>query len=222
MQKDDSNLPRNVYAYNRLLNAIKEGELQPGTRLREVSLAKKIGVSRTPLREALSRLESEGLLTNDGNRGLIITQLDHNMVTELYQMREVLEGTAARLAARHASDIEMQILRDIAEREENYLDDYEKLASNNRTFHDMLYRCAHNRYLLKSLNSLHESMFLLGKTTLAVPGRGEASHREHIELIEALEKRDADAAEKIIREHIRAAYRARLSMKIEPEAEGTA
>src|SRR5699024_11063989 len=109
MQKDDSNLPRNVYAYNRLLNAIKEGELEPGTRLSEVSLGKTVGVSRSPRRAALSRLESEGLLTNDGNRGLIITRLDHNVVTELYEMRELLEGTAARLAARHASDIDMQI-----------------------------------------------------------------------------------------------------------------
>lgn len=218
MPKNDTNLPRAVYAYNQLLDAIKDGRLLPGTRLREVALAEELGVSRTPLREALSRLESEGLLTNDGNRGLIITQLDHNMITELYQMREVLEGTAARLAARHASDIEIQVLRDIAERDQGFLTDYEKLAANNRTFHDMLYRCAHNRYLLKSLNSLHESMFLLGRTTLAVPGRGEESAREHLELIDALERRDSEAAERIVRDHIKAAYRARLTMTVDHEA----
>lgn len=216
--KKESTLPRAVQAYQSLLEAIKSGELAPGTRLREVELAVRLGISRTPLREALGRLESEGLLTNEANHGLVVTKLDHNMITELYQMREVLEGTAAGLAARHASDIEISVLRDIVERDTELLNDHAKLAANNRAFHDMLYRCAHNRYLLKTLNSLHESMSLLGRTTLSAPNRGQASAAEHMELVQALESRDAEAAEQIIRKHIRAAYKTRLSMTVEAGA----
>ncbi len=211
MSANLSSLPRSTYVYKQILEEIKTGQLLPGTRLTEVALARDLGVSRTPLREALAKLESEGMLTNDGGRGLVVTQLDHNMISELYQMREVLEATAARLAAQHASEVEIGILRDIAKQDQD-LSDYHELAANNRKFHDILYCCGHNRYLLKSLHSLHESMFLLGQTTLSVPGRGESSKKEHLMLVDALERRDADAAEQIVRDHIRAAYQARLSM----------
>jgi hypothetical protein len=114
------------------------------------------------VREALSRLESEGLVVNEPNRGMIVTRLDASMVSELYVMREVLESTAAALAARHATDVEISLLRDIVERDLSFAEDPDKLAMNNRLFHETLHRCAHNRYLLKTLRSLHESMALLG------------------------------------------------------------
>lgn len=206
-----SNLPRAQQAYQALREAIQKGELTPGTRLREVELAERLGISRTPIREALSRLESEGLVANEP-AGLVVTKLDHSMMSELYVMREVLEGTAAALAARHASDVEIAVLREIADHDDELLDDPEKLAANNRFFHEMLYRCAHNRYLLKTLNTLHESLALLGPTTLAIPGRSQESALEHQELVSALERRDPVAAEQLIRRHIRAAYKARLSL----------
>ncbi|GAB1575729.1 GntR family transcriptional regulator [Bordetella petrii] len=198
-----------VYQYIRA--AIRRGEWEPGTRLREIELAELLGLSRTPVREALSRLESEGLVTNDLGRGLIVTQLDHNMVNELYFMREVMEGTAARLAAHHASEIEIAAMRDIVDRDALLIDNPEQLAENNRLFHEMLYRCAHNRYLLKTLSLLQESMGLLGPTTLLDPQRAHDSAREHQNLMAALEQRDLDLAERITRDHIRGAYKARLS-----------
>ena len=91
-------LSEQAYAY--IVEALESGVMVPGTRLREADLAKEIGLSRTPIREALNRLLSEGLVENDPKRGLIITELDQNMVGELYEMRRVLEGTAAALAAR--------------------------------------------------------------------------------------------------------------------------
>ena len=100
------------------------------------------------MREALSRLESEGLVVNEPNRGMMVTQLDASMVSELYVMREVLEATAAALAARHATDVEISLLRDIVERDLVLAEDPERLVSNNRLFHETLHRCAHNRYLL--------------------------------------------------------------------------
>jgi DNA-binding GntR family transcriptional regulator len=207
----DVSLPRGEHAYRALRQSIKDGQLVPGTRLREVELAAQLGISRTPVREALRRLEAEGLATMDGGHGLIVTMLDQSMISELYVMREVLEGTAAALAARHGSEVELAILREIADRDALFLDDAEKLAANNRAFHEMLYRSTHNRYLLKTLSSLHESLVLLGSTTLAIGDRARTSTNEHQALVGALEQRDARMAEEITRAHIRAAYKARLS-----------
>jgi DNA-binding GntR family transcriptional regulator len=200
---------RSDQAYQYIIDAIQSGRFPPGTRLREIELAEVIGLSRTPVREALSRLQMEGLAVNDSARGLVITELDHSMTSELYVMREVLEGTAARLAAQHASDVEIAFLREINNRDAQ-LTTAEELAANNRLFHTTLYRCAHNRYLLKTLNSLQESMMLLGRTTLATPGRAETSRAEHHALVEALARRDPEAAEQAARAHIASAYRLRL------------
>lgn len=200
---------RSDQAYSYIVEGIQSGRLSPGTRLRETELAELTGLSRTPIREALSRLQLEGLLTMDAARGLIVTELDHSMASELYAMREVLEGTAARLAARHASDVEIDFLREINVRDAQ-LTSSDALAANNRLFHETLYRCAHNRYLVKTLNTLQESMMLLGRTTLAAPGRAESSRAEHAAIVEALARRDPDAAEQAARAHIIAAYRIRL------------
>jgi len=200
---------RGDQAYTFIVEGIQSGRLKPGTRLREIELAEMTGLSRTPVREALSRLQLEGLLTTDAARGLIVTELDYSMTSELYAMREVLEGTAARLAARHASDVEIDFLREINARDA-LLTSPEALAANNRLFHETLYRCAHNRYLVKTLNTLQESMMLLGQTTLATPGRAETSRAEHGAIVEALARRDPDEAEKAARAHIIGAYRIRL------------
>ncbi len=202
-------ISRSDQAYQFIIEGIQSGRLAPGTRLREIELAETIGVSRTPLREALGRLQMEGLAVNDPARGLVVTELDHSMTSELYIMREVLEGTAARLAARHASDVEIDFLREINQRDALPATP-EDLAANNRLFHTTLYRCAHNRYLVRTLNSLQESMMLLGRTTLAAPGRAQSSQAEHLAIVEALARRDPEAAELAARAHIVSAYRIRL------------
>jgi DNA-binding GntR family transcriptional regulator len=85
--------------YHRLIGLIEERTLKPGDRLREADLAESFGVSRTPIREGLKRLEAQGLAVHEPNRGMVIPTLDHNQINEVYFMREVLEGTAAGLAA---------------------------------------------------------------------------------------------------------------------------
>jgi DNA-binding GntR family transcriptional regulator len=209
---------RSDQAYRYIIEGIQSGRLSPGTRLREIELAEMTGLSRTPVREALSRLQLEGLVTVDATRGLIVTELDYSMTSELYAMREVLEGTAARLAARHASDVEIDFLREINTRDAQ-LTDPDALAANNRLFHETLYRCAHNRYLVKTLQTLQESMMLLGRTTLASPGRAETSRAEHGAIVEALGRRDPEAAEAAARAHISTAYRIRLDQLFDPQTE---
>lgn len=208
-EKNERGVPRSDHAYKFIIDGIREGRLVPGTRLREIELADQMNLSRTPVREALGRLQVQGLAVNDPDRGLIITEPDYAMTSELYAMREVLEGTAARLAARHASDVEIDFLNEINQRDAE-LTTAEELAENNRLFHGTLYQCAHNRYLLKTLSSLQESMMLLGATTLAHPDRPKAARKEHQAIIEALRKRNQDEAEAAARQHIISAYRIRL------------
>ncbi|MGD9944593.1 MAG: GntR family transcriptional regulator [Burkholderiaceae bacterium] len=203
-------LPRGEHAYRYVRAAIQSGQLKPGERLREVELAESIGLSRTPIREALARLESEGLVVHDATRGIVVAELDYSMVTELYYMREVLEGTAARLTAQHASEVEISILEDLCRQYEASLDDESRLAVSNRQFHDTLYRCSHNRYLVNMLTVLHDALSLLGSTTLGSPERAAETLKEHEAVVAAIRERDADRAEQALRAHIRAAQKVRM------------
>ncbi|MGE4370728.1 MAG: GntR family transcriptional regulator, partial [Burkholderiaceae bacterium] len=114
-EKDAKALPRSELAYRHIREAIRSGRFRPGDRLREVDLATELSLSRTPIRQALAKLEANGLIVNDPIRGLMVTELDFSAINELYYIREVLEGTAARLAAQHASDVELSILADLCE-----------------------------------------------------------------------------------------------------------
>ena len=201
------------FAYDSLLAAILGGDMKSGERIRETEVAEQLQISRTPVREALRRLEAEGLVTVDANsRGLVIASLSYQEVMELYQMREVLEGTAAALAARHASDAEVEVLCDLLEAKPNTTGGPALHAERNRRFHNALYHAAHNRYLLKSLNSLRDALALLGTTTFTLPDRPAAAHAEHARILKAINERDPEAAEQRAREHIRAAQRARLKL----------
>jgi len=204
------NLPRGERAYRHVRAAIQSGQLKPGERLREVELAESIGLSRTPIREALARLESEGLVVHDATRGIVVAELDYSMVTELYYMREVLEGTAARLTAQHASEVELSILEDLCYQYEASLDNETQLAISNRQFHETLYRCSHNRYLVNMLTVLHDALSLLGSTTLTDRERAAETLKEHEAVVAAIRERDADGAEQALRAHIRAAQKVRM------------
>jgi len=199
-------------AYERLVAVIQAGQLTSGTRVREADVAEWLNISRTPVREALRRLEAEGMLSHLPHVGVVVTEIDADMVTELYAMREVLEGSAAGLAAQHASGAEFHMLQQIVIGEKALLHDPDLLMLHNREFHDILYRSAHNRYLLKALNSLHDSMVLLGKTTLSSRTRANTSHAEHTAIVKAIIARDRALAEELMRAHIRGAYQERLNM----------
>ncbi|HUN70599.1 MAG TPA: GntR family transcriptional regulator [Burkholderiales bacterium] len=202
-------------AYRRLQEAIRDGALAPGTRLREEDLAATLRMSRTPVREALRQLQSEGLVSQDAQRGMAVSRLDHQMMTELYLMRDVLEGAAARLAARHASEAEVAVLRDLVAVEARLGRDPQVLARHNQRFHEALYLAAHNRYLLRTLNALRDAMALLGETTYAARGRAETALAEHRAIVEAISAGDAAAAETAARAHIQGAQRTRIRMLAE-------
>ena len=130
---------RSEAAYELLRSAVMAGVLQPGQRLREVDVSAWLDMSRTPVREAFRRLERDGLITFAPHRGMTVTELDHGAVTELYHMREVLEGTAASLAAQHATEAEIAALADIVAREAALDGDSGRLAAHNVSFHNAIY-----------------------------------------------------------------------------------
>ncbi|MGB5557944.1 MAG: GntR family transcriptional regulator [Paracoccaceae bacterium] len=198
-------------AYQLILEAIDTGIYRPGDRLVESELAERFGVSRTPIREALQRLETQSMLARDG-RSLIVASLDHNQLAELYVVRTELEGLAARLAARHAAPEEVRVLRAMVEDDRRIVNDPKALARANRRFHKQIHLASHNRYLVQQLDLVHRSMALLATTSLAVEGRGSAALAEHDRIVSAIEAGDGDAAYLALKDHISHAFETRLKI----------
>ena len=196
-------------AYQLILRAIDRGTYRPGDRLVESELAERFGVSRTPIREALQRLETQSLLARDG-RSLIVASLDHNQMAELYVVRSELEGLAARLAAQHATDEEVHLLQEMVADDQKRVDDPAELSRTNRRFHRQVHLASHNRYLVQQLDLLYRSMALMTTTSLAAKGRSKIALREHSAVVEAISAGDGDAAYRELKGHISRAYEARL------------
>lgn len=200
--------------YELVRKDITAGALRVGDRVTEVDLAERFGVSRTPVRDAVSRLEADGLLTNEPRRGLVVTVLSHQQVVELYFMREILEGASARLAAQSASDIELSMLEELSNKEMVSLDDTAVLLDINRNFHRLMMLAAHNRYLLRSLSQLTLTMSLL-PSLLDKGDRAHSAAHEHHAIVQALLARDREAAEEAARKHIRASQQHRMLFSLE-------
>ncbi|SDI56700.1 GntR family transcriptional regulator [Lutimaribacter saemankumensis] len=198
-------------AYTLILEAIDSGIYRPGDRLVESELADRFGVSRTPIREALQRLETQSLLTRDG-RSLIVASLDHNQLSELYVVRAELEGLAARLAARHATEEEIRVLRDMVDEDRALVDKPKALSRANRRFHKQIHLASHNRYLVQQLDLVHRSMALMATTSIAAEGRGQDTIAEHNAIVDAIANRDEKTAYQTLKDHISKAFVTRLKL----------
>jgi DNA-binding GntR family transcriptional regulator len=201
------------YAYDVLRSEIVEGRFAPGRRLREIELASWLGVSRTPTRQALSRLEFEGLITLKPRTGLVVASLDDKAMEELYEMRSALEGTAAAMAARHASARDLEVLVDLVETETSLPADPIIRYRHNLAFHNAIYSAAHNRFLMKSLHALNDAIALLGPTTMAAEGRLADAAAEHRAIVDCISRQDAAQAEQSARSHVLKALDLRRSMR---------
>jgi DNA-binding GntR family transcriptional regulator len=196
-------------AYALILEAIDRGTYRPGDRLVESELAERFGVSRTPVREALQRLETQSMLSRDG-RSLIVASLDHNELAELYAVRGELEGLAARLAAQHATEEEIRVLAEMVAEDAALKGDPAALARANRRFHKQIHLASHNRFLVQQLDLVHRHMALLATTSIAVEGRSERTLAEHQAIVGAIAARDGEAASLAVKTHISNAYQTRL------------
>lgn len=206
-----------------VLEAILDGYLAPGARLREEELAREFGVSRTPVREALHQLAAIGLIDLNLNQGAVVSRLSIEDILTLYIVRENLEGLAARLAAQHATHEQGKVLATLVEEmksasaDRNLVD----LARLNLQFHAEVRQLARSRYLDRFLTQVEHAVRRFSETTFAYPGRTEQSIAEHHAIVEAIIANDPDDAETLARQHMREARQIRLRMLQEESVRAT-
>ncbi|WP_439144205.1 GntR family transcriptional regulator [Planktotalea sp.] len=201
-------------AYHRLLVAIRTGQFQPGDRLREVEVASQLSLSRTPVREALRKLESDGIVEHRPRLGAVIRTLSQPEVVELYEMRLVLERTAAQMAAKHASEAEIDVLRNLNAQIEATGEDTHSAAALNQDFHRCIYLATRNRFLLESARALNNALMLLGPTTLDDEARIKTVTAQHAEIIAAIGAGDQETAGDAAAAHLQTSLRHRLKVML--------
>jgi len=200
-------------AYAVLRDAMLSNLLSPGVRLRADEIAKKLGVSRTPVREALRKLEAEDLVASAGNV-LTVKVLTEQQLLEIYYTREALEGMAARLAAEHAGPLDLAHLRGILHDAEAALAHHDgaELRRFTGEFQLAVFRAARNGYLYGLLSSIQEKIRNQRNSTVSLPGRDAEVVGFCRDLVQAIEQRDPDAAERIARANRRRTLELRLRM----------
>ncbi|GGO54908.1 transcriptional regulator, GntR family [Roseovarius pacificus] len=211
VQNVRNSLSRSEQVYETLRQKIRSGELRAGMRLLEEELAASLGVSRTPVREALSRMQVKGM-AELASGGLSVSVLTRPQIMEVYAMREILEGAAARFAAENATASDIAAIKHFHNRFLEYDGDSGDWARLNRMFHDAIYDAARNRYQKRMLDELNDTLALLPDTTFSVKGRADTAKQEHSAIVKAIENRNPDAAEKAARQHMQSSLNARLHL----------
>jgi DNA-binding GntR family transcriptional regulator len=202
--------------YQELLAAIRDGRLHPGERIKEAAVAKSLSVSRTPVREAIRRLQSEGRVILEPQRGAVVAELNRQEVSELYALRSRLEGIAAGFAAQHASDAEIEMMEEILARSQAAIGDKRLLNQINWELHYAIYHAGQNRFLLKSIEAISDAMALLRGAHHIPDDRPAQLYAEHKRIIDAIRARDPEAAETAARDHIKNSYKVHLKTAPRP------
>lgn len=200
-----------------LRDAILQGVLPAGQPLGEIQLADVFGRSRTPVREAILKLESEGLAERFPRRGLVVAQITREETLELYAVREMLDGLSARLAALGILPTELDRLVWLNDRLRAAVEngDRNAMVQLNLEFHEAISHASRNLLLQDFLRRIHERQTWarrLEETTMSFPGRGLEAVAEHEALIDAIRARDPETAERIAREHTNRARQIRINM----------
>ena len=190
-----------------VLSKIRSGEIQPGQRLQQDVLAEELGVSSTPVREALRRLEAEGLVTHVPNKGVTVSDADSPEVREAYAIRALLEGHATRLAATRLSEQELDLLKSlhVSMRELRSVGDLHACSAINDRWHVTIYRASGSKLLEKMIRMAWTACPL--DAIWSVAGRSTSSISEHERVMNALLARDADEADRAMADHIRGGER---------------
>lgn len=200
-----SNLSLGNQAYQELKNIILERQIPPGGKLNEGELAAALGISRTPVREAINRLEKEGLVEIFPQRGAFVVQFSEKDICELFLIRENLEGLAAYLAAGEMDDKNLAKLESFIQgfKEPFSEKDVKRYAREDFKFHQTIVLLSGARRLINLVSTLHDYIRIFRLTTVGLSARMKTSLEEHQRLIEAFRKKDAGEAERRMREHIR-------------------
>lgn len=206
----DTGISRAELAYRSLRDAILSNQLRTGDHLREESIAKQLGMSRTPVREALGRLHTEGLVQEAKPRGYVVSSVTPTDVFHVYAVREELEGFCGRLAAGRITPHQLFELSTNLDLMERAVDNPALFSKLNRQFHQIILEATDNPVLKKIVDDLMAVVERFPVSAYAVEGRSRQAIEEHRQVIEALARHDAEAAEAAIREHLRVGLEARL------------
>ena len=210
MSSADGDISSGDRAFAALMSAIEGGLYRPGDRLREVEIAERFELSRTPVREALRRLEAENVVEHRPRVGAVIRTLGQTEVVELYEMRLVLERTAAEMAAKHAAAAEVDDMAALNDEIASLPKGGATAAAINQAFHRAIYVAARNRFLLDAARTMNNALLLLGPTTLADADRIETVVRQHGAILDAIGAGDIEAAGAAAEAHLQTSLRYRL------------
>lgn len=197
-------LPLRDVVFNTLRQAILRGELKPGERLMEIQLANKLGVSRTPIREAIRKLELEGLVLMIPRRGAEVAEITERNLRDVLEVREALEELSVKLACEHATQAQIEEMKQAAQvfKESLSGDDVTRIAEADVAFHDAINMATDNQKLIQILNNLREQMYRYRMEYLKDRQSHSVLVREHEEILNALCARDAEKALDVTIAHI--------------------
>ena len=196
----DAYKPLREIVSDALRQAIRDGILPPGERLMEIPLAEELGVSRTPIREAIRILEQEGLIVMIPRRGTYVADMSLKDVTEVFELRSILEELAAeRITNEEIEALEQHLVEIGNYMNENNLD---KVVQADILFHEILYKASRNDRLVEMINNLREQTLRFRTLSMSQTGRLAKTWDEHRQLVEAISDRDVERARQIARIHM--------------------
>lgn len=202
--KLDSYQPLREVVCESLREAIRNGVLKPGERLMEIQLAEELGVSRTPVREAIRKLELEGYVVMMPRRGTYVANMSIRDINEIFEIRTALESLSNGLAAEHITDEELEHLQRLLVVIGGYIKDgdIEKIVETDIEFHDLMYHAARNQRLVGIISNLRDQLTRFRTLSMSYPGRLEATLEEHKLIVEAIATGDKKAASKAAEKHM--------------------
>lgn len=197
-------LPLRDVVYHTLRDAILMGKIQPGERLMEVKLSKSMGVSRTPVREAIRMLEEEGLVDIVPRRGALVSPISEQSLKDLLQVRRALDILSAELACENMTENDIKALRHAYHVFSSAMtsEDYAEIADKDEAFHDIIYKATGNQKLCQVLDILKKNMYRYRLEYVKYQDRRAMVKEEHVEMIEALKNKDKDRVRELMKLHI--------------------
>lgn len=204
MFQENGNSSLEEKVYKTLEDQILSQKLTAGEAVTEMKLSAELGVSRTPVREALQRLDREGLIKLIPNKGAFVIGISEKDLIDIYMIRMRLEGLAARITAEKADESTVRHLRENTELTEFFISkgNVERVKDLDSDFHDIIYRACESRMLCKTLSELHRYIASYRKLSLTVEGRIEKSFEEHKQICDAIEKKDMENADRLMSRHV--------------------
>lgn len=202
LETDDRSL--RIRVFNAIENAILDGEYKDGDSLNELRLSKELGISRTPVREALMQLELEGLVRSVPNKGAVVVGVTEKDIHDIYEIRIRIEGLAARLCAENITEEELHALEQIVDLQEFYLlkNDTEQIWKLDGDFHKIIYDASRSRPLRFTLSNFHNYIKKARDISVQTEGRTEKTVAEHRAILDAIKAHNSELAEQLTAKHI--------------------